>query len=413
MVTLEGTYTSVKDESFVDFLIHLGVESTLAKRLLGTHWTMRLWRDGELWGASFMCREYPHLNTLETMLEGVEKMVTHYMFGGRAKLVFTKSGNGFSTTCDTEKFGKIIWEEKYSEEGCTFTFSGKGKSMTEKWERLSRTDGDYIFKKGDNVEAYLKATGGSRLLKYLDTYKLHFRKKGTTLYVRERFGDICQHYNTLELDVESPYFSLEDKPTDTPTCKVLTTRTGVGMYTMVCKHNSGLVEEWKFSFSDWGCVVLCTEKRTGETCKLLMKRFRDMSGSYQLISMVGFEKFGRAMGVSSESIHSIISDHTTKLVIMDKGDGFIRHQLIRKKHPMDYSFRLNEQFSYYHPLLKEVVKSVGTVNRYTFCLVSKTSRGPLKSVMHFNDDFVTWSVSLPEYHLTTKMVFERKHHIPH
>ena len=58
----------------------------MAKKLLGSHWTMRIWRDGDIWGASFMCREYPHLNTLDTMTEGVEKTVKHYMFGGRAKV---------------------------------------------------------------------------------------------------------------------------------------------------------------------------------------------------------------------------------------------------------------------------------------------------------------------------------------
>ena len=35
-------------------------------------------------------------------------------------------------------------------------------------------------------------------------------------------------------------------------------------------------------------------------------------------------------------------------------------------------------------------QAVAAVNRYTMCMVSKTSKGPLKSVMHFNDDFVTW-----------------------
>jgi hypothetical protein len=62
------------------------------------------------------------------------------------------------------------------------------------------------------------------------------------------------------------------------------------------------------------------------------------------------------LGVSPESTKEIMEDQHTKLVILDRGNGYIRHQLIRKKHPMDFCFKLNEQFSYYHPLLKEVVK---------------------------------------------------------
>jgi hypothetical protein len=32
------------------------VESTSARRMLGTHWSMRIWRDADIWGCSFMCR---------------------------------------------------------------------------------------------------------------------------------------------------------------------------------------------------------------------------------------------------------------------------------------------------------------------------------------------------------------------
>ena len=38
------------------------------------------------------------------------------------------------------------------------------------------------------------------------------------------------------------------------------------------------------------------EKRTGQTCKVMMKRFRDTSGTFKLVSMVGMEKLGKAMG---------------------------------------------------------------------------------------------------------------------
>ena len=38
------------------------------------------------------------------------------------------------------------------------------------------------------------------------------------------------------------------------------------------------------------------EKRTGQTCTMRMKRLRDTSGTYRLVSMVGFEKFGKEMG---------------------------------------------------------------------------------------------------------------------
>jgi hypothetical protein len=63
-----------------------------------------------------------------------------------------------------------------------------------------------------------------------------------------------------------------------------------------------------------------------------------------------------------------VSDPSAKLVILDRGNGYIRHQLIRKKYPMDFCFKLNEQFSYYHPLLKEVVK----VSRFSIKMTPKS-----------------------------------------
>jgi hypothetical protein len=409
MVRIEGTYTCVKTQCFVDFLINMGVDSTMASKLLGTHWSMRIWCEDNLWGCSFMCKEHPHLNSFDTMEEGVESTVYHYMFGGKAKLVFKKNSteDGFSAICESVKFGKIVWEEKFSEEGVCFTFTGKGKSMTESWVRMGRTEGAYIFHQGENVESYFKSCGDSILIKYLDTYKIHIGKKGSTIFMSERFGDYAKCSNTIELEVETPFYIPGDKRGESPSCKVIMTRIGVGKYLMVCKTKDGLVEEWRFTFNDWGLTLNCLEKRTGQTCELLMRRFRDTSGTFKLVSTSGFEKFGKVMGVSTESINEIMNDHHTKMVILDKGNGYIRHQLIRKKHPMDYSFKLNEQFSLYHPLLKEMVRCVGTVNRYTFCMMSKTSKGSLKSLMHFNDHFMTWSVSLPESHVSCKMIFER------
>jgi hypothetical protein len=43
---------------------------------------------------------------------------------------------------------------------------------------------------------------------------------------------------------------------ETPSCTILATRNGVGRYTMICKHKDGIVEEWKFSFSDWGLILV-------------------------------------------------------------------------------------------------------------------------------------------------------------
>lgn len=53
---------------------------------MGSHWTLKVWKDAHIWGFYLTCRELPHLNILETFLDGVEKAVDHPMFGGKAKV---------------------------------------------------------------------------------------------------------------------------------------------------------------------------------------------------------------------------------------------------------------------------------------------------------------------------------------
>lgn len=414
MEMIEGTYECVRGQSYVDFISSLGVDSIVCHRLLNSHWTLRMWRDGEIWGLSYMCREMPHLNTFHTFRPGQECRATHFVLGRDAMVLLRANGSkdGWSLSCESERIGRFTMETNHSEEGIHSTMSGKGRTMTEKWRRLSRTEGAYIFHRGENVDSYFTATGHRELLNHMHLFKIHIGKKGSTMFYSEHFGDYGHFSNTLELDVETPFFgpgcrsgtSQQSERAHSSMC--LMSRTGVGRYMMVCKNRNGMIEEWNFRFNDWGLQLRCTEKTTGQTCTLHMKRFRDTSGTFRLISMSGFENFGSAMGISPESIREIMEDNSTRLIITDRGNGYIRHQLIRKKYPIDHCFKLNEQCSFYHPLLKEVVKSVGCVNHNSFCMMSKTSRGPLKSVMHFNDHFVTWNVTLPEHHVSTKMIFE-------
>ena len=55
---------------------------------------------------------------------------------------------------------------------------------------------------------------------------------------------------------------------------------------------------WSFSYSQ-----TCLEKKSSTTCVMHMKRFRDCSGTFELVSMSGFEKFARTVGVYKPFIH--------------------------------------------------------------------------------------------------------------
>jgi hypothetical protein len=61
-----------------------------AEKLVGTHWTMKVWQDGDAWGGHVFCHEDPKFNCVEVFTDGVEKSVDHPMFGGKAQVLLCK-----------------------------------------------------------------------------------------------------------------------------------------------------------------------------------------------------------------------------------------------------------------------------------------------------------------------------------
>ena len=79
----------VRHECFLELIANnliLGVENDRALMAKGSHWTMKIWRDGDLWGGHFTCQELPHLNHLDVMTEGSEKCIENPLAGGKAKV---------------------------------------------------------------------------------------------------------------------------------------------------------------------------------------------------------------------------------------------------------------------------------------------------------------------------------------
>ena len=61
-------------------------------------------------------------------------------------------------------------------------------------------------------------------------------------------------------------------------------------------------------------------------------------------------------GVPANKIEQVANDPSAKLVVCDLGNGFQRHQWIGKNDGLDVTFKLNEEFSFEHPLLHETVQ---------------------------------------------------------
>ena len=85
------------------------------------------------------------------------------------------------------------------------------ETNVEEWQRRSRTEGAYVFKEGQNVEDYFKATGHSDLIKYMTQYKIHIGRKDDLFLISECFGDYGYFPNKLKMGYEAPFFHPGDK----------------------------------------------------------------------------------------------------------------------------------------------------------------------------------------------------------
>jgi hypothetical protein len=408
MVQVEGSYTTVRGQEFVDLYVHLGVEKDKAQKALGSHWGMKVWREGDKWGCHFTCRELPHLNSLEVSAVGVEKCIDSPLTGGKAKLHVKKlSDTEFSTTIQSEKFGNILVEEKYTDEGVHFKWTGKGKTVTEFWERSIKVEGAYRFEKGENVEEFCKATGHPDMAKHLTDYRMYLWKTGDVMNMAEWFGDLGKVRNTIRLDVEAPFKTPFDKEGSEGSQRAIMTKTGNGKSLMVIKTPEGKIEEWKFTFAECGLLLEGFDKKSGATCKFWLKRFVEMSGTYKRVSFIGFEKFAHEMGLPCHKIQEIANDCSARLTICDKGNGFQHHKLTGKGESLDINFKFNEEFTFLHPFLNENVKAVATIHDNVLCCNLHTSKGVINSSITFNDHFSVMAVSHPGTGLGYKAILER------
>jgi hypothetical protein len=409
-----GTYTSTKGQELVDFLVYLGVPKDICSKILGSQWVMKVWKDDEIYGCYLKCRELPHLNLWEGFALGDEKRVTLDILGGKAKVCskMNSLGDGFITSIETEKYGKLTLESKFTEDGCTLSLSGKDKTVKGTWERRVKVEGSYVFEHGENLDEFFKAVGDSQIHHEYKHYKIHVHEDGKKYRLSEYIGDLGRFSNCLELDVEAPFRVPGDKEDETPSHKAMFSKTGVGKFTLMCKSNSGVQEEWKMCFSKYGVVMSGLEKSTGVTCKFFMRRFWEMSGIYKMVTMVGYERFAHAIGgLTLAEAEDISHDFSTKLVVSDLGHGIYRHQLIRKKYTTDMKFTMNKEFSICHPIIREKVTVVPTMDDAgTLCLTCDTSKGEILQKYYFNNEFCVMSVSMPDAHMRYKAIFERVHH---
>ena len=138
-----------------------GCPKSEAEQMKGTHWKSRVEKVGEgTYVGCITCEECSAMNSVETFKEGTPKEIDHPLWGGKATINFSRTGdNSFKCCAKTEKFGSTEWTEKYTEDGLEMCFTHKesGASYKEFWCRKVKMLGWFELDRMEGAEEFMKA----------------------------------------------------------------------------------------------------------------------------------------------------------------------------------------------------------------------------------------------------------------
>lgn len=404
---VEGCYYCVRGEEMGEFAKKCGFPEEECKKIVGSHWKMRVEKVDGKWVGAICCEEMPEMNNIDSFSEGVEKCMDHPLFGGKAKMIFHKNGdNCFKGTAKTEKFGTLEWSEKYTEDGLTMCWNAKdkGASITEKWCRKVQIEGNYCYDHDENLDGFWKALGfPCEMLSAAKEMKLSLSCIGNKYKMVECFGN--EKVTTCyKLDEEVDYAWPNMPPKFNR--KIMTTQTGSNKFTTICKGAAGECEEWKSTFCKKGMLYEGLDRKSGQSCKIYLRRTDCVGGTFRLVSTAGYDEFGCAMGLPADIVSKIKNDFAARMSFCEK-DGFVRAKLCSKYMPFEVCFKWGEEFEYQFPMVPEKYKLVYTKNGDCVIAVAKSCTKTVRTCAKFTPNFLIQCSEILGTGICTKLIMER------
>jgi hypothetical protein len=344
------------------------------------------------------CCEHPEYNLCGVFTEGVENVIPCMPgIGGKATMCFKKTGdNCYASKMVHEQFGTVEWTEEFCDEGikAVFTCKEKGLTATENWCRKVKETGTFKFKKMEgDVNAMIHGVFGPDL-----TIDEDYKEK------YEICGDIYKLTVCAGKTVIKHSWKL-DEETKMGDVSMIVTKTGVGKYKTIQKKGDNIIE-WTSCIGDCGFVVSAVCHKTGQTGKVWMERYCEMSGSYKPISFSGTKEVCVAMGAPVEFAEKYMND--CKAVLCIKADGaFHCHSYKSSVVPMEFAFKLGEEFEFKNPLDPTDVQKIVVARNDNVLIGSGKGKFETTNKMTFTDNFLIQEYHLCGTGLCEKIIYKR------
>ncbi|TRY77037.1 hypothetical protein TCAL_15937 [Tigriopus californicus] len=406
MDNVPGVYTNVKTQELADFLVKTGIPKEQAQSFVGVKSTMRLELHDGNWIYDLKCPEMPGLNTLAAFKEGVETEVDNPAFGGKAKMVFTTSGpNTFKSIVTSELMGKIVFDEKYTEEGASITYNHEksGATVAEKWTRVIDEDGWYKMYKEENLVNFNKAMGTPD---DLGSDQSNFKMKVSHVGKAVQMIESCGHSEVKTVFTYDEEFQYGWPGTPNLDRTMIATRMGPGQILMLAKGSSGQSEEWRMTIKMDGTMLWeGRDKVSGQSCKMWMKKIPLFCGKFRQVSNCGFDEYGTAMGMPADMISKLKNDFESVLS-MDMVGGLVHVKSTSKVMPMDMSMKFDEEYEIGMPGM-ESFKVIESLQGNDILSVSKGTRCTVKTLTKFTNNFAIMESEVVGLGASCKIVYER------
>lgn len=345
----------------------------------------------------FNLEGFPEYNSCYVATEGEKNMINFPLMGGRAVFTFKKTDKGYESIRESKMMGK--WETKmeFNDEGINCLVKKDGKSFNEQWKRIMHVDGLYKTIKQDKVEQFMKKLDyPDFLINGLDRYMFAFKTWDSGMKMTEWWGEFNYSYQ-CKFDEEAEFkFPMEkgEFPQDMyiPSAKYVFSKTGNGKYTCIMKDKEGRSTEWKFHFNGDKCMIYGRNENTNDTCSMeCVKEYLPVIGNWRTASISGAKELMTTLGFPKEQFQQMLNERP-ELFIEEKGP--ITHWTWKSKfHPLDMSFKFDEEFEIYDPYLKEKVRCIASKYNNKMKLLTHSSHGCWETKITAGNEFLvfkTW-----------------------
>jgi hypothetical protein len=398
----EGCYTSFKDQKYADFLVECGFPQELAQELVGTHWQtdIRYNKDNGKWTWVDTVVEKPEWNKIGCWKEGVWNEDDHPLMGGKYKIRFCSTGeSSLSGAMESAAFNSEF-KQSWCEEGMNIESTINGKVLCEFWPRKEIKCGSYICVKEENLAGYMEAQG----LPTIDVgnFKVCFKGCDSGFVLKEDFGILEIGVITSKAKWDEEFVSAVP---GWPAKTMVASKAGVNKLKIVAKSPDGRIEEWDICFDEENMVYSGVDKRTGQTCKMIFKKYVDITGKLKFLTGVGIEDFCIALGVPAADVQCLMKDFSLTVTTTEK-DGI--YTVVRGgSMPHTAIFRLNKECEDTDPFTKLTSKFLVTLEGNTLVSVAENAKGTMIAKMIFGETFAVQSICLVGTNIKAKMIYQK------